>query len=74
LAKRFRPQTTYFFFNSEKEISKKIPPWHPGFYFALKDKSRKIRVPSSLPIFVVAANKFEQAMPGPKGEYQGRYE
>jgi len=35
----FRLLAPYFFTNSSKEVSKKMPPRHPSFYFALKDKS-----------------------------------
>jgi len=48
----FKNAPRVFSVNSEKEVSKKTPPRHPGFYFALKDKSRKIKVPSSVLIFV----------------------
>jgi len=51
----FRLLAPYFFTNSSKEVSKKVPPRHPSFYFALKAKSRKIKVPSSVLIFVAAA-------------------
>ena len=56
LSFKFRLLAPYFFGNSSKEVSKKTPPRHPSFYFALKDKSRKIKVPSSVPIFVALRN------------------
>jgi len=46
----FRLLAPYFFTNSSKEVSKKVPPRHPSFYL-----KNKIKVPSSVPIFVAAA-------------------
>ena len=47
----FASLATPFFVNSDKEGSKKTPPQHTSFYF----QKAKIKVPSSLPIFVAAA-------------------
>ncbi|HEY9202357.1 MAG TPA: hypothetical protein VIQ81_12245 [Gammaproteobacteria bacterium] len=55
-----------------KKEARKRRPGTQAFIF----KQQKIKVPSSLPIFVAAADKFarskfEQAPPGPKGEHHG---
>jgi len=47
----FASLATPFFVNSDKEGSKKTPPQHTSFYF----QKAKIKVPSSLPIFMAAA-------------------
>ena len=57
---KFRLLAPYFFGNSAKEVSKKTPPRHPSFYFALKDKSPQNKSPFFSPDFCGAAELTNQ--------------
>jgi len=78
----FRLLAPYFFTNSSKEVSKKVPPRHPGFYFKKQNKSAffspdfcgrcgthesKSRFAQTAAADKIAGSNFKHALHGPKG-------